>query len=128
MSKPTVDSVIAAYIKRRDLKKEIQTRHKEELAVVNGAMDKIEAWLHREMLEMNVDSVKTKAGTAFIQTVSSVKVADWETALDFLKKEELYHMLEHRLAKSSVEEFVENVGSNFPGTSLTKTQVVRFRR
>lgn len=128
MGKPTLESVVAAYIQKRDLKKEMQATHKEELAGITDAMNKIEAWLHREMLDMNVESIKTKAGTAFVQGVSSVKVGDWETALAYIKEHDLYHMLEHRLAKTSVEEFVEANNGDFPGTQITRTQVVRFRR
>lgn len=125
---PTPKEVIRAYRRLRDMKSEIEARHKEELGPVREKMAKFEAWLQRHMAETGAESIKTDDGTAYITKTASVKINDWSTALQYVMDNQLYHMLEQRLSKSQVEEFVEEEQSNFPGTEITYTTNIRVRK
>lgn len=124
----TIDRVVGAYRKLRDLKKDMQDRHKEELQPLDEKMEKLENHLHQQLLATGVDSMKTPHGTAYLSRTASVKVEDWECALDFIKANDLWHMLEKRLAKSAVEEFVAGQNQNLPGTEISYIQKVNVRK
>lgn len=124
----TVEQAVDGYRKLRDLKKDMQDKHKEELAPINSKMEKIENFLKDQLNNAGCDSMKTSAGTVFKSRLSSVKVDDWEETLKFIQENELWHMLEKRLAKASVEEFVEGNGHDVPGTHITFIQKVNVRK
>jgi len=122
------DLVIEKYVKVRDKKDEIKKRHTKELEPYNHALEVLETKLLMALNTLNADSLKSEHGTAFKVVRSNVKIEDWETALGYLIDHNLEHMLERRLNKTAVHEFVESAGTNFPGTSINNTTVVQVRR
>lgn len=122
------DLVIEKYVKVRDKKDEIKKQHVKELEPYNKALEILETKLLMALNAINVDSLKSEHGTAFKVVRSSVKIEDWDTALGYLLNNNMEHMLERRLNKTAVSEFVESAGSNFPGTSINNTTVVQVRR
>lgn len=123
-----VDVVIDKYIKVRDKKGEIKKRHTEELKPYNKALEVIETKLLMALNAQNVDSFKTSAGTAFKTVRSSVQIKDFGVALDYIMTNDLTHVLEQRLSKTAVGEFVEANGVNFPGTDINNETIVQVRR
>lgn len=123
-----VDEVVAAYVRLRDRKTEIQRRHKDELAPINEDMGKLEAWLQAQLLQQGVDSMKTKGGTAYLQTSSSATVKDWDATLEFIKQTNDWSFLEARVNKTAVKDYIENSGEVPPGVDYNETIVVRVRR
>lgn len=125
---PTTDAVVQAYIQLRDRKKEIATRHKEELAPVNQKMAALETYLLRELLKAKELSKKTPHGTAYRTKRTYAKVEDWDAAFDFIRNNELWHFLEHRVSKEAVQEFIEAQGTPPPGVSVSIEDAVNVRR
>lgn len=123
-----IDRIVEKYVQVRDKKNEIKKRHAEELAPYDAALDTIEGKLLMALNVLNADSFKTKHGTAFKSIRSSVAIKDFTVALDYIIENGLYHMLEKRLSKTAVEEFVESQGQNFPGTSINRETIVNIRR
>lgn len=123
-----IDEVVAAYRKLRDQKSDMEDRHKEELAPIKGNMVKLEAWLQTQLNNSGSESVKTANGTVYISKTSSVKTDDWTTTLEYIVEHELWHMLEKRLSKAAVEQFVEEEKVNFPGTEITYMSNIRVRK
>lgn len=128
MSTKKIDEVVGAYRTLRDRKKEMQDRHKEELAPLEEKMDRLESYLQTALIEAGVESMKTANGTVYQSRRASVKIECWENALNYIRSHELWHMLEARLAKSAVEEFVESQKSNLPGTSISFVNTVNVRK
>ena len=122
------DKVIANYIKVRDKKGEIAKRHAEELKPYNHALEVMETKLLMVLNCSNIDSVKSEHGTAFKTVRTSVKIDDWQVALPFVLENGLEHMLEKRLSKAAVAEFVEAQGANLPGTHINNELTVQVRR
>lgn len=122
------DEVIAAYIKLRDMKTEVTRRHKEELETINEKMGKLENWLQRELISQGVESFKTSAGTAFLKRVDSATVSDWEKTLAFIIDQEDWSLLEGRVNKKAVRDFIDGNGAPPPGVSYTETLVTQVRR
>lgn len=125
----TVEQAIAAYIRLRDKKAEIEERQKEELVPIKNGMTKLENWLHAQMLKDGVDSMKKEGvGTAFLQRASSVTVKDWNAALDFIKESGEWSFLEARVSKTAVQDYLQEKGELPPGVEFKETMVVRVRR
>lgn len=126
---PTVDSVVGAYIKLRDHKNDIKERHTAELAPINEKMSLMENWLHKRMLEQGAKNIKTEFGTAYRKVSISVKMEDRDVAFDFIKKHELWDLLESRVSKTAVEDWMESHDKQVPpGISYSETEVVQVRR
>lgn len=126
---PSEKQVIEGYIHLRDQKDAIRKRHKEELAPVNERMMMLENWLLGRLTNAESDSITARGvGTAFRTTRTSAKIDDWETVLEHIKSEELWHMLERRISKAAVEEYIEANGEPPEGVHISREIIVQVRR
>lgn len=123
-----IDDVINAYVVLRDKVDETTRRHKEELAPIREQMGKIEAWLQNQLQMQGLQNFKGASGTAFLKQVSSATVEDWEATLAFIKDNNAWELLERRVSKTVVEDFVESTGNIPPGVNLKRETVVQVRR
>lgn len=128
MGHPTVDEVVKGYIKLRDKKNSMKKEHTDELRPINDKMELLENWLLRDLLTRKVESQKTAEGTAFISTVAAATVKDRDALFEFVKKHEMWDLLENRVSKSVVRDYLEETGEVIPGVNYQETQVVRIRR
>ena len=122
------DEVIAAYIQLRDKKEAMKKRHKEELEPVNRSMEKIEGWLHRQLLDQGQTSMQTERGTAFLQRETSATVKDWDSTLEFIVNNQEWSFLEARVSKAAVQDYLKTKGELPPGVNYSETILVRVRR
>lgn len=121
--------VIAAYLKLRAQKDEIKDRHKEELAPYNTKIEKLEAWMLSCLNTANVDSMAFKGvGTMFKQHVNSVTVENWSDTLAWIKETEAWEVLEQRVSKTVVNDYIEQHGTIPPGVKVTSDIEVRVRK
>lgn len=123
-----VDAIVKGYIALRDKKTELKRKQQEEMAPLNEAMNKLEAWLQRELQRQGVQNFKTEEGTAFLQTDTRCTVKDWEACLNYILENEEYGLLEARVSKTAIRDVLENTGELVPGVSLTEETVCRVRR
>lgn len=123
-----LDKVIAGYIKLRDAKDAMETRHKEELAPLNSKMEKIEAWLQNALQSQGLRNVKSDSGTAFIQSVANVTTPDFEATMAYIKEHDMWELLDRRLSKSVVLDHIEKFGVPPPGVTVARADIVRIRR
>ena len=128
MGTPNVEDVIRGFVKLRDKKNEIKRRHSEELAPINEKMATLEAWLQRDLLNRKVQSQKTEAGTAYLSTDARATVKDRDAYLDFVREKGMWDLLENRVSKSVVRDYLEETGEVVPGVHYEVSQVVRVRR
>lgn len=104
---PHIDQVIAAYVKLRDKKDNLEAAVKEQTKEIKAKMEKLELWLREQADNQGVTSFKTKAGTAFMTTTDFANVADWDAVLDFIKTNGAFDMLEKRVSKTAVRGYIE---------------------
>lgn len=128
MGTPNVEDVVRGFVKLRDKKNEIKRRHSEELAPINEKMATLEAWLQRDLLNRKVQSQKTAAGTAYLSTDARATVKDRDAYLDFVREKEMWDLLENRVSKTVVRDYLEETGEVVPGVHYEVSQVVRVRR
>lgn len=122
------DRAVEGYRKLRDHKEKIQKRHKEELAPINEKLATLENWMLAHLNLINAKSVKTNHGTVYISRHTSSKVVDWDATLQHIIDNELWHMLERRVSRNAVEEYVESQGTNPPGVQMETESRVNVRR
>lgn len=119
-----VSKIVSHYIKLRDDMAAMRQRHKDELAPLRDDMDSIENALHKVMHEQGVESLKTRAGTPYIQEVTNIKVTDWEATLEAIKEREAWGLLYRNVAKTA---YLES-GAELPGLETSTMQKVNVRR
>jgi hypothetical protein len=124
----TMEELVEKYIQLRDKKAELSADFKARTAKLDAVISKIEGVLLSQFNELGMESVRTKAGTAYKSTRASATVADWDNVLDFIQRNELWNMLEHRVNKSAVEQFKEEHGDLPPGVNWREEVVVNVRR
>jgi len=125
---PTVENVVSAYRKLRDAKDKLTTEHKLQLAPVNERMAKLENWLHAKLNELGVDSMKTKRGTAYKSVLVKASVTDGEELLKFVQESGLWHILERRVSKAAVQEYIESTGKGIPGVHVSHEEKINIRK
>lgn len=125
----TPGEVIAGYLKLRAKKDEIKDRHKDELAPINAQIDKLEAWMLNALNSANVDSMAFKGvGTMFKQLNTSVTVEDWDATLAWVRETEAWEVLEKRVSKTVVQDYIEQHEVIPPGVKITQDTEVRVRK
>lgn len=120
--------IVGRYVQLRDLRAAKETAHKAELAKIDEAMDRIERHLLEQLNAAGASSVATPAGTFFKQETTQVKADDWGQVLDFIRKNEAWHMLNKVVNKTAVMEYVEEHEDLPPGVSLRRETVLRVHR
>lgn len=123
-----IKEVVEKYIKLRDLKARFDADHKDKMAPIVSAMDKAEAALLATFNEQGIDSAGCEFGTAYRTTKTSATVADMDAFLEFVKANEAWHMLERRVAKTTVEEYVTANGDLPPGINYSSVVAINVRR
>jgi hypothetical protein len=124
----TVDDVIATYMKLRVQKDLIEAETKDRVAGIKEKMEKLEAWIKEQADQQGVTSFKTKHGTAFLTTTDYANVADWDSVLDFIKREEAFDMLERRVSKTAVRGYIEATKAVPPGINYGTKLEVNIRK
>jgi hypothetical protein len=120
-----IDELVEKYVALRDKKADYAAKIKE----LNAGMDRIEEHLMAEMNKQGVKSMSTGAGTAYIQHKTAATVADWPAVLDFIKKNEMWTMLEKRVSKTVIDEYRSaNDNDMPPGISWYETLALNVRR
>ena len=121
--------VIEGYLALRTQKEGMAKRHKEEAAPINEKIERLEAYLMKHLTEQGTTSLACKGiGTAFLETKTDASVQDWDATLAWIVENKQWAMLERRVSKTVVKDFVESQGSPPPGVSITRETVVRVRK
>jgi hypothetical protein len=123
-----VDAAIAAYIKLRNMKAEIENKVKAEVEDINAKMDKLEAWLKAMADEVGTSTFKTPAGTAFLSSKDNASVADWDTLLGFIKEKGAYDLLNKAVNKAAVRAYLDEKKLLPPGVNYSTVITVSVRK
>lgn len=119
-----IDDVIAAYMTLRGKKAAIEAQTKAEVVKIKEKMDKLEAYLKAHMDAQGLSSFKSPHGTAFLTTTDYANVADWDKTLAFILDNGFYEMLEKRVTKTAIREYIQNHKAVPPGVTYgTKLEV-----
>lgn len=120
--------IIAKYVALRDAKDAINAKAKADVKVIDADLDTIEAWLLNQANEQGVNSFATDAGTAFVKQTDYANVSDWNQTIDFIKANNMWHMLKKDVNKTAVKEFIDANGVPPPGVNWGAKQEIQIRR
>lgn len=128
MSTITIDDAIAAYLKLRDKKEQLEKEVEEKVEAIKAKMAKLEAWIKEQADQQGVTSFKTKHGTAFLVTTDFASVADWDSLLKFVLENEHYEMLTKSVSKVAVRDYLQAHNAIPPGVNYGTKISVNIRR
>jgi hypothetical protein len=124
----TTAQMVERFVKLRDKKKEIEDRHKKELAPLNLIMAQLEAFMMSDLHAAGGESLKTEHGTIFFSTRTSATVSDWSMTFQYIYDNQLWDLLEHRVSKTAVLQDIEEKGAPVPGVKVTQDVTLNVRR
>jgi predicted DNA binding CopG/RHH family protein len=119
--------LVNQYIKLRDTKEMMNALIKEKLQPITQQMEEIETQLKTILDEMQVDSIKTVAGTFFKKTTTSVTVRDMDEVLSFVKEHDAYDLFERKVNKTATMAYIDD-GVSVPGVEVNTEIKVQIRR
>jgi hypothetical protein len=123
-----ITTLVERYIAARDMKTKLDAAHKTKLEPLIAAMEKTESAILDFFNKHGMDSAKCEAGTAFKASRTSATVNDMDAFLDFVRENDAWHMLEKRVAKTSVDEYVAEHNDLPPGINYTRMAALNVRR
>lgn len=123
-----LEFLVDKYRALRDKKKYITDRQKEEVKPYNEAMEQLEAAILDALNRSGVESVRTKAGTAFKTTRSSYTVRDPAQFREWLEANNRFDLLETRVSKDAIETLVESGATLPPGIGISSEVIVNIRK
>lgn len=124
----TMDQVVAAYLQLRQQRDELKKKQAEEMAPINEKLLKLQAWCQQQLQSQGQKNARVDSGTCFLQTDTSITVEDWDQISDFIKVNDLWPMLEKRVSKGVVQEYIESTGEVPPGLKVSQEISCHIRR
>jgi len=126
-----IGKIVKAYVAIRDEKARVMKEAEAQCAVLAEKLARLEGELHRVMLDSNVDSIRTEAGTAFRKESLKVSCNSWESYDTWLRTADVpfSEAYEKRVSKKFVEGYMgQHDGELPPGIAAYREFVVQVRR
>lgn len=129
MEENVLQTMIDSYIKLRDKKAEIKAEQQKILNQYNTTMEQIESFIMGHLHEQGLQSVATKAGTAFLNRKRSATVADKKAFSDFVISTSEFDLCDMRANAEAVADWIEaNSGMLPPGINFSVRETVGVQR
>lgn len=123
----TTAELVERYIKLRTTKEAMNALLKLKLEPINAEMDEIEKQLKSILDDNGADSMKTKVGTFFKKTSTSVTVRDMDEVLEFVKENDAYDLFERKVNKTVVMAYLDDE-IHVPGVEINTEIKVQVRK
>lgn len=124
-----VDRAVKVYIKIRDKRTELKRQFEEQDEVLKDQLGKIEAALLEVCKTTGTTSLATAEGTAIRKTETRYWTSDWERMYQFIEENKAMHLLERRIAQTSMKEFLESNPDKLPeGLNVDSRYTITVRR
>ena len=123
-----ISEIVSNYVAVRDKKKEMQDRHKAELAPLNEVLGGLEGVMLKYMQEQGVNSIAVDGGTAYQSKRTSFSVEDPVLFREWVTQQGDLTYFESRASKSMVEAYLESTGELPAGLKYSADLTVNFRR
>lgn len=123
-----LDQVVDRYVKLRDKKKEMEEAHKASLRPINEAMERLEVALLTHLEQNGTEAVRTKAGTAYKKTETSITIADKEVFKNHLFETGRWDLADIRASKTGIEAYREENDDLPPGVNWRQSLSVGIQR
>lgn len=123
------NKLVKAYLNLREARHTLKRKFDEDDGALKIKQERIESALLAFLNENKVDRVATPLATVYRQEEMTPTAADWSAVYEFIKENDAFEMLERRLKKTFVKDYMEqHEGGVPPGVSVFREFVVRVRR
>lgn len=123
MSDNRLIALISAY---RKCKQAVEIIERTKIKPLKDKMAEIEAEVLRIMNEQGATRIKTPAGVAQRRVMESFRIAEPDTFLGYVIKNQAWHLLDLRCNKTAAKEMMETEGSPPPGVDHHSVVRVTF--
>jgi hypothetical protein len=123
-----LSEAIALYIQVRDEKAALKKQFTAATEGLDLKLKKLESMFLKAFEKSGQTSAKADTGTAFIKERVSDKVVDREAYIAFLKAEGAYDMIESRVNKTALDEYIEEHEDLPPGITRSVERTINVRR
>jgi hypothetical protein len=121
--------VTRAYVNLRDARAKLREDYDKSDADLKSAQTRLEGVMLDHLNKHGMNTVATDAGTFYRQEEIKPNCADWTGLFDWIKDNDAWDVLERRVKKTFIKEYMEaHDGALPPGISVFKEYVVRVRR
>lgn len=122
------ETIIQAYVDLRDKRSALKKKFEAMDEELVSKMDKLEGALLKRLNEAGAESLKTEAGTAYIQLKKKASCADWPSFWQWIVDNGRPDMLEKRVSASTVKEYEEENKELPPFLNVITEREVVVRR
>lgn len=124
-----IEMRVGQYVKLRDLKAQLEDKHKSELKPINEAMDMLKQVMAAGLDQLNVDSAKTPCGTVSFSPKASASLADKSAFWTYVVTTGQFELLDYKANVTAVKAHIEkNQGVAPPGVNYSVFRDVGVRR
>lgn len=123
-----IEQAVESYRRLRDKKAELKKSYEEQVKPVDDAMAVVEQALLAFLRDNRMDSVKSKAGTAYQSTLTNYTIDDASVFRDWAEKNNRNDFYANRLSKDVVEEYISEHRSLPPGVKVSSFTKVNVRK
>lgn len=128
-TKQSVEDMVFAYRKIRDAIKDKEDQHKEEIADLKEQLDVVAGALLDICNNLDVDSLRTEAGTVSRRVNTRYWTSDWDAMYRFIKDQDAPFLLEQRIHNSNMKQFLaDNPGLLPVGLQADSKYIVQVRK
>ena len=128
-TKQSVEEMVLAYRKIRDAIRDKEEQHKEELAGLKEQLDVVAGALLDICNNLDVDSLRTEAGTVSRRVNTRYWTSDWDAMYRFIKDQDAPFLLEQRIHNSNMKQFLaDNPGLLPVGLQADNKYIVQVRK
>lgn len=131
MTDISADKLVAAYVKIRDKRTEIQREYEKEDNRLKEQLELISNKLLDICKETGVESMRTSAGTVSRSVSTRYWTSDWSSMYDFIREHDAINLLEQRIHQGNLRLFLtenpEAVPKGLNSDSKYTVRVVRAR-
>lgn len=123
-----VEKRVDQFVKLRDLKTELEEKHKQELKPIVETMEMIKDEFKMALSHANVDSMKTAYGTVSTKQKVSASASDINAFWTWIITQGAFDMLDKKPNVTAITEYVKQNGVPPPGVNYNVFQDVGVRR
>lgn len=123
------DKLVRAFLRIRDARGALKDEYEKKDADLKAKSLMIEVSLLDFLNKNKLDSVRTKDATFYKQEEFNPACADWDALYKWIEKNDAFDILEKRIKKTFVREYMEeHKGAPPPGVTVHREYVVRVRK
>ena len=122
-----IDEKVKRHYALKAVKIRFEAIYKAKIGPLNDEIAKIEGELLQFLNETGQESAKTKYGTPYKSTLTSLKIEDYEAFINYVKESGRDSLLERRINKSEWKDCLAE-GVEVPGIAVSQITKLNVRK